>query len=477
VPWLRPFYAEARLLAHALRNGLWRSLSAGSRRPGYAQKVLTWPTRLPDHADSSEIVAHLRRAGLRVQEGGHAFYLPPQPGLAATLGSVIERYPPGSGFKVLRDFRGLEEAHYLHPERQTRLRRRLIGTPRGQLIAANYLRRLDLGPRVWDVCLLRAGRLSMPAFVVHHIEGTVPDAEECAAFMQRLRTALAETELRISVPNWERKRDFRCPSCNGNLLRDARGALSYIDFQNFSIRNPQRLLDSTVDGATGQLHFGDGRVYRRNEYLYQSIPGLRRARKRDTVTRFHTIRRLLREQGVDFHNRLVLDIGCNAGVMLHHALATGAWWALGWDRPAVARQARAIADALGFTRLDVTPAELSERYDFGASIPEWLHRHLSDAVVFFLAIRQHTGIPGSLVDLPWRALVYEGHQGESLAEADRHAEIFATPGVRVGHRLDVHDGDSRRWPLITLVREPPAAARHPGPAVPPGRAHRGQRPT
>ena len=297
----------------------------------------------------------------------------------------------------------------------------------------------------------------MPAFVVQHVEGGAPSDDECAAFLKRLRRALSQTELRISVPHWERTNDFRCPDCNDNLLRDSSGAVNYIDFQNFSIRDPRRLLEQTLDGATQQLHFGDRRPSRRNEYLYQSIPGLRRASKRDTSVRFRTIHRLLLEQGVALHNRLVLDIGCNAGVMLHHALSAGAWWGLGWDRPAVVRQARAVADVLGFSRLHFAPADLNEQYEFTASIPGSLRRHLPDAVVFFLAMRQYTGIPGSLVDVPWRALVYEGHQGESLADADDHVRAFEKPGITVAHRTYMRDGHSRRRPLVTLIREPAAA--------------------
>lgn len=435
-----PVSVAVRLLTHALRNGLWRSLSPGIRKVPYEQQVLTWSTSIPDRPDSTDIVAYLRQAGVRVHEGGNAFYLPPQPRLAEMLGAAVEGYPPGSGFKVLRDFRGVDEAHYLHPRRQTRLRRRLIGTPRDQLIAANYLHRLGLGPRVWDVCLLRAGPVPMPAFVVQHVEGTAPDADECAAFLQRLRITLSETELRISVPNWERSKDFRCPTCNHNLLRDATGALNYIDFQNFTVRNPQRILESMVDGATAPS------LFRR-----------RRTTAGDGTERFHTAQDLLRLHGIDVRNRLVLDIGCQAGVMLHHALSAGAWWALGWDRPAAVMRAQRIAVALGFTRLDVIPADLDARYDVGASVPSWLGRHLDEAVVFFLAMHRHVGIAASLVDLPWRALVYEGRHRESSMEASERVRAFTTRGARLAHQTHARDADSRERPLFLLIREPEGA--------------------
>lgn len=456
-----PLSVDARLLAHALRNGLWRWLSPAVRTGVDQQHVRTWSTSLPDRTCSPDIVSHLRHAGLRVQEGGNAFYLPPQPGLAGVLGAAVHHYPPGSGFKILRDFRGLDEAHYLHPERQTRLRRRLIGTPRDQLIAANYLHWLRLGPRVWDVCLLRAGGVPMPAFVVQHVDGRAPDAEECAAFLQRLRTALAETELRISVPNWERNKDFRCPTCNHNLLRDGTGALNYIDFQNFAVRNPRRILESAVDAATplSALHRHALARHRSGD------PG-RPARAEGSLASFQTIQRLLGEQGVRVDDRVVLGIGCNAGTRLRQALAAGAWWALGWDEAPGAMQAQAVAIALAFTRLELTAGELDERYDLGASIPAWLAPYLDEALVFVLAGHRPGVLPRSLAGLPWRALAYEGQHGESLADVEGRVRRLVRPGLRVVRRMHLPGAESHARPLCLLVREP-AAAPAAASAIPP----------
>jgi hypothetical protein len=461
-PWLTPVSIQARLLAHAFRNGLWRSLSPGVRRAAHGQRVLTWFTAIPDRRSSAEIVSYLRQSGLLVQEGGNAFYLPPQPGLAQTLGAAVEHYPPGSGFKVLRDFRRLEEAHYLHPERQTRLRRRLIGTPRDQLIVANYLHWLDLGPRVWDVCLLEAGGVSMPAFIVQHVDGTTPNVDEWSAFMARLRTALAQTELRISVPRWERNKDFRCPGCNRNLLRDPSGALHYIDFQNFSLRNPRRLLASMSDAAIAACREDPRKVCYEYPSTDRRLSAFPCPSAQETTEQFRTIRHLLHEEGVEFHNRLVLDIGCGTGAMLHRTLSAGAWWGLGWDRPAMARQARAIAVASGFTRLDVISADLDDPCAFSTSTPVWLRRHLDDSVVLFLAGRRQIGSSPSLATLPWRMLVYQGHAGESLAEANGHVRTFLTSGVRVARGTYVRERDSHEAPLILLARDsaPAAATAH-----------------
>jgi hypothetical protein len=421
-----PLSVGVRLVTHALRAGLWRTFCPTGRRRIVEQQVLAWTTRLPHRADSAEIVGYLRQHGVRVHEGGNAFYLPPQPGLGDVLGDVVIRYPPGSGFKVLRDFRGLDEAHYLHPQRQTRLRRRLIGTPRDQLIAANYLHRLGLGPRVWDVCLLRAGRVPMPAFVVEHVNGTAPDAEECSAFLHRLRTAVTETELRISVPNWQRNKDFRCPGCNHNLLRDASGALKYIDFQNFTVRNARRLVRGSADIGRSSL--------------------VRRTRRTDAVGPFQMILHVLRERGVEVQDRLVLDLACNSGVMLHQALAAGAWWALGWDRAATARHAQDVAVARGFTRLDVMSAERQD--EILGSIPGWLAPHLHESIVLCLGPRRHDTALAALLDRPWRAFVYEVH--DDITDPPRTLD---GPSPYTVSRVYVPNATAPSRALQVLIRE------------------------
>lgn len=384
LPSLRPLSAEARLLAHALRTGLWRSLAGNGHGGGHGQRILTWRTGVPGHLGHAAVVAFLRARGLCVQEGGNTFYLPPQPGLAAVLGPAVGGYPPDSGFKILRDFRDLDEAHYLRPDRQTRLRRRLIGSPRDQLIAANYLHHLALGPRVWDVCVLRAGHVSLPAFVVQHVAGTTPTPVEWAVFVDRLATAVARTELRITVPRWRRHKDFRCPDCNRNLLRDDAGRLHYIDFQNFSLRDRRRLLWSVAARSTDRALRG----HRRRGAPVQGNGAIHRA---------------LADHGIGLEGRLVLEVGCGTAARLHDALAAGAWWALGWDRPEVTDRARALAAALGFTRLHVAGRPPGAAGDLREATPAWLHPYLPEAVVLVTDERQLP--PGGLDDAPWRALV------------------------------------------------------------------------
>ena len=450
MPWLRPVYTEARLLLHALRNGLWRSVAGKGRAVSYGQSLQQWQTDWPNFGDGAAAIEYFRSRGLTVREGRNTFYLPPQPALADVLGRAVGHYPPGSGFKFLRDISA--NAHYLHPDKQTALRRRLIGAPHEQVVVSNYMHSLGLGPRAWDYCEFRSGDGALSAFVVEHVDGEPADAAACNKFMDTLKRALSETELRITVPNWENKGDFRCPDCNGNLLIGKSGTPLYIDFQNFGVRSTEGLINATVDQATAHLHFGNQRSYRRDKFLYQSVPGLNRPSKRDTSTRFVTIKALLEERGVQFDGRLVLDVGCNAGVMLHHALSSGATWGIGWDLPPVASQARALASALGFSRIHINAGEMSEKYDFVGTAPEWLRPKLNGAIVFFLAIRGHIGVPDSLVTMPWECLVYEGHQGETLEQIEDHVAPFTKAGAQLVYKQYMRDGDSRPRPFGILLK-------------------------
>ena len=71
---------------------------------------------------------------------------------------------------------------------------------------------------------------------------------------------------------------------------------------------------------------------RGGKYLYQSIPGMHLG-MRMIDKRWELFRRLLTEAGAGFDGNVVFDIGCNMGMMIHSALAEGARWGVGWDRP------------------------------------------------------------------------------------------------------------------------------------------------
>ena len=74
---------------------------------------------------------------------------------------------------------------------------------------------------------------------------------------------------------------------------------------------------------------------------------------------------MLAESGLAVSERLVLDVGCNAGMMLAAALADGASWGVGWDLPEVSQRAEALLLALGYSRFDLIGARSARGTSWG----------------------------------------------------------------------------------------------------------------
>jgi hypothetical protein len=469
VPWLKarlrpyPQYAVVRsvykalarngsFLRHVAREGLSTRflLPSAGRNAGAPQAVLTWP--LPPIGDAANLVAWLRRSGISFHEGRNTVYLPPQPRLTGLLPHG-DTYPSTAGFKILKRLGAPADNQYLVERSKLRVRSRLIGSPLDQLRTANYMHALGIGPRVWDVACWRSNASAYTAFVVDHVDGTPPTREQCLAFVERLTHLLARTHLRIALPDWPTSGDFTCPGCNKNLLvSESTGRPQYVDFQNFCLSRRAAWTDEIVSSSKGVLHFGDGRPLRGARYLYQSVPGVSTAGKRDTSARWQWVTRALQTAGLDLQGRVVLDVGCNSGMMLHGALAAGAKWGVGWDRAAIVHRAYELLLSLGASRFDLYGADLHTDYALEDDVPVRLRPALGESVILYLSVRQHVGLLQSLGRISWRAMIYEGHQGEDPARVPAVLAPLLRDGVRCMSTALVADGDSLPRPIALLLR-------------------------
>lgn len=414
------------------------------------QTVPRLPTGLPECADAEALAAALPQAAV----GGWTLYLPPEQALAVCP-DLARRYPAGAGLKILKDPAPPESARYtpheLNAAPGAELLRRLTPPPATLLRIAQALHRAGLGPRVHDLVALATPSGERTAYVVEDAPEPAP-ADRHAPFLADLKAVLADSALATMHGRIEGTLDFEPPDCNGNLRLDRAGRPVYVDFQAFTFRDELAELAAIVDDGRASVHFGAGRGFRGGgAYLYQGIPGLE-AGKRDVTRRWRDLETLLAEAGGSFQDRLVMDIGCNSGLMLYGGLARGACWGLGWDLPEVARVAGALLPALGATRSSVTGVAIGPETDFAADLPTHL-REQRDGVLFYLSVSDHIGFPEGVAALPWRWMIYEGHADQGIgdqAERLRAVPWLADAEIRASRMLV--DGDSPPRPVLVLSR-------------------------
>ena len=283
-PFLIHLYRNAMFIKHALNDGFWRALLNPIFHTGHrnlSQSLIEWEVAFPQFRKPDEMVVWLKSQGIRLDEGKHTIYLPPQEKLMDIIPLVVGFYPPNSGFKILKDFRSPRDANYVGLRSRISLHSRLIGKPQTQLIAANFLHSSDLAPRIWDVTGWKSIGKFYTVFVVSHVDGHCPSMSQCVHFKKRLEEILKGNHLRFVHPEWDKLDDFKCPSCNGNLLQPSGDRYpKYIDFQNFVMKNPRAWSNEIVATARNTFHFGQGRPFRGDKYLYQSVPEIAKIGKR-----------------------------------------------------------------------------------------------------------------------------------------------------------------------------------------------------
>lgn len=393
-------------------------------------------------AASPDLAGWLRTQGVATRDGAHAVYLTPEAWRQGPLAALAARYPADAGLKVMRNPGGLD-APYLHGEGHSALQHATLHGHRHLSLVANLLQRLGLGPRLYDLVELTAGDLAWAAYVVADVPGGPVSAAECEAGLGKLRAVTSEGTLALVAPGGFDHLDFTPPGCNGNALADAAGRFQYVDFQNFTLGRYDAELRKIAEEAAAASHFGDRSILRGGAYLYQSVPGLDLPAKRDVARRIPSLSGLLAAAGGTVADRVVLDIGCNVGMMLGQYLALGARWCHGWDRAHVVPHTDRLLSALGCTRYSLTGGDLDPGRDLADDLPPHLRAGLSGCLVSYLAVRGHIGWLPALARLPWGFLIYEGHEGEDEAATRRFiAEFQASVPCELTGLAQYRDGDS-----------------------------------
>ena len=417
-----------------------------------SQKVIAYGISLPPLRDYHDLVNWLDEESIRFQEGGFCIYIPPQERIQRLFGSVLSAYPPDSGLKILKDLSSPGEAIYCSTDvnpSSPRITDWIGYRPSDYLRVANYLYDKGMGPRIYDLIGAQTLYNCLTIYVVQHVAGTVPSVGECTAFLEHLRRC--EEQLVPMLTEWRTAEDFRPPSCRGNLIRDeVTGKALYVDFQGFMLKDAKKYVLQVAHEVHEDVHFGNRHWIRGGKYLYQSIPGLCIG-KRDINTRWNLFKEAIQRQGASIEGSVVLDIGCNAGMILYSALIDGAAWTVGWDRPIVAAAARRLLLSLGMTRFDIVGQEISPETDFCSALPLFVAPD-RDSILFFLSMRKHIGFPDGVKNIPFKYMVYEDHYGESLSNVKNYLkEIEHGWDLRIDQITSYRDGDGNEEHVFAIL--------------------------
>jgi hypothetical protein len=402
-----------------------------------------------------ELRGYLDSVGIKPKEGAHTIYIGPDDIEASEFRILRGHYPPNAGLKLMKTPGSLRECGYLHGENRglSLLHKKLIYKHPKLCLVANFLHAQGLGPQLYDLVELRFGDQVWTAYVVEHVRGIHLTAESCAAGFQRMRELERQRWIKSNLPDGWEDEEFKPSASNDNVLLTEHGEFRYIDFQNFLLTNHQRYLEGIATKASIASHWGDCSVLRGGRYLYHTVPGLRLPGRRDTMHRGTRLAELLSAAGVSIQDRLVLDIGCNVGMMMGQYLRMAAAWCHGWDMPEVIPHTRELLLATGCTRFSLSSVQVDQNRDLINDLPDFLKRRVCGCVISYLAVRHPLGWINDLARIQWSVLIYEGHEDDSPKDFERYmTELSQKVCFRVGSVATFRDGDCGPRTVAVLLR-------------------------
>lgn len=420
------------------------------------QSPRTIEVKQPDLTTNDEILTHLDAAGANYGEGSHAIYLSPKALALTAFKAISNDYPSDAGLKIMKSIGGVDESSYLagRAKGDSAIQLGMVHSHRHLSLVANLLHAKGVGPRLYDLINLQLGDQVRTAYVVQDVGSTAPTMSQCEAGIQKLRELDAQGIIKIILPDGFDDPEFECPGCCNNVLVDHEGAFKYIDFQNFLLGDYERFLTELAVSAAEQTHFGDTSALRGGRYLYQTVPGLKLPAKRDVANRMKTLSALLAEAGVSVAQKLVLDVGCNIGMMMSQYLNLGAKWCHGWDRAATTVHTEQLLLALGCTRFSTTGTDITRSRALVNDLPKHAVAAVDGCVISYLAVRGHLGWLDCIGEIPWSFMIYEGHEGETAQDFESYlAELTNLTNFELGPTSTYIDGDSEERMVALLLRE------------------------
>lgn len=443
------------------RVGVSRLFKETLGKPGRWQDVL--PVQSPrtieipgnNLVSNDDLIKHLDEAGANYSEGSHAIYLSPAALRLTAFKAIAADYPADAGLKITKNAGGVDDSSYLmgRAKGDSAIQLGMVHSHRHLSMVANLLHAKGVGPRLYDLINLRLGDQIRTAYVVRDVGSSAPTVSQCEQGIQKLRQLDEQGVIKVILPDGFEDPEFECPSCCNNVLVDRDGAFQYIDFQNFLLGDYEKFLTDLAVAAAEQTHFGDTSALRGGRYLYQTVPGLKLPAKRDVANRMKTLSALLAEAGVSVAERLVLDVGCNIGMMMSQYLKLGAKWCHGWDRAATVVHTEQLLLALGCTRFSTTGTDITSSRALQKDLPPHAAGSLDGCVISYLAVRGHLDWLDCLGQIPWSFMIYEGHEGETVQDFETYlAEFSNLANFKLGPTSTYIDGDSEERMVAILLR-------------------------
>ncbi|HEY6247770.1 MAG TPA: hypothetical protein VIX17_27815 [Pyrinomonadaceae bacterium] len=443
------------------RIGVSRLIKETFGKPDSWQTILPYqtPRRIPLSnqalATSMDLQSYLASVNISYREGGHAVYLSPKELSGTAFKSALSDYPADAGLKIVKNPGGVDGNGYIagRTKGDSSIHLGMVHGHRHLTLVANLLYLKQLGPRLYDLLEFECGNHLSTAYVIQHVSGHVPTIEQCQNGVSELKRLSSEGLVQVILPNGFDDEEFECPDCSDNALIDDSGRFRYVDFQNFCLKDYGDFLESLAIQAAEKTHFGDTSILRGGRYLYQSIPGVKLQGKRSVQSRMKTLESLLNAAKVSVQNRLVLDVGCNIGMMMAEYLRLGAKWCHGWDRESTVPYTEQILFALGCTRFSVTGGDIWKARPIEQDLPQFLQQSLDGCAISYLAIRGHIDWLDSLKTIPWSFMIYEGHEGETNADFEGYiTELRRLLNFELGPSSTYIDGDSGERTVAVLFR-------------------------
>lgn len=430
-------------------------------------KQMSWQEQLPVQSPRNVVILdvpagvtlleYVRSLGTSLREGSHAIYLPPQSLQGTSFQALANCYPPDAGLKLVKKPGGLDQTSYIlgRAKGDSKIQLGMIHGHRHLSLVANFLYAMGIGPRLYDLVNLQCGEQLWTAYVIQDVGTNSPNDQQCKAGVAQLRTLHEQGVIQVILPEGFDDPEFECPSCGNNALVDHNGQFRYIDFQNFLLGDYEGFLARLATEAGEQTHFGDTALVRGGRYLYQSVPGVSLPAKRDVANRMNTLVRLFKEANVSVADRVVLDVGCNIGMMMAQYLKLGAKWCHGWDRATTTPHTERMLLALGCTRFSITSGDITRTQPMMTDVPAHVARSLDGCAISYLAIRGHINWLHALRDIPWSFMIYEGHEGETYKDFEFYlTELRTLTNFELGPVATYVDGDSEERTVAILLRNP-----------------------